>query len=299
MCRLTTPFSLEYTLECGQAFRWDKIGDWWYGIIGEGVVKIRQVDDRLLFQASEAIDDRFIARYFRLDDDLPNILSQINKDEHIGRAVQSLYGLRILRQDPWECLASYICATYVNIPAIRRMIFNLSKRFGKEITFDGRVFYTFPKPGDLVNTSTRELQRCGLGFRAKRFLETSKIVYSEEVDLEALKKRSYEKAKRELLALPGVGHKVADCVLLFSMEKLEAFPVDIWMRRIILEAYPHFFKKSFVKKILEKRSISSYEYEKISSFGRRYFGKYAGYAQEYLFHFRRSQLLRCVPLNHA
>ena len=281
---LKVPFSLDHTLECGQLFRWQKSGDWWYGVVKDRVVKIRQTKDRLTFQTSERIDEDFIENYFRLGEDLPFILDQISKDEYIRKAIERFHGLRISRQEPWECLISYICATYKSIPAIKNMILNLSKQFGEKITFNEHDFYTFPKPSDLALANLKELRDCKLGFRTERVLETSKILDYGELNLEDLKKTGYEKAKRKLLSLPGVGEKVADCVLLFSLDKLEAFPVDIWIRRAVLKCYPRYFEHSFVERVSSKRTITPQEYKIIGSFGRRYFGKYAGYAQEYLFH---------------
>jgi len=286
----SSPFNLEHTLRCGQLFRWEKMGDWWYGIVGEKVVKIRQINDRLVFQAfPEKVYANFVENYFRLDDDLPFILSRIGEDKHVRRAIRCFGGLRISRQDPWECLISYICATYKNIPAIKNMILNLSKRFGRKITFNSHHFYTFPKPSDLAHASLEEIKGCKLGFRAVSVLEASKIIDRGEFRLEDLRKMDYEKAKHELLSLPGVGQKVADCVLLFSLDKLEAFPVDVWMKRVILDFYPDYFEDSFVERVVGKSSITPGEYETIGSFGRRYFGEYAGYAQEYLFLLSRSQ----------
>ncbi len=278
------PFSLEHTLDCGQLFRWEKLDDWWYGVVKDKVVKIRQNADKLMFQTlPEKTSTEFIENYFRLNDNLPCILSQIDKDEHIRKAIHRCHGLRISRQDPWECLISYICATYKNIPAIKTMILNLSKRFGKKITFDGYEFYTFPKPSNLARASLEEIRSCKLGFRAERVLKVSKILVREGLNLEELRKTSFEKARQSLLSLPGVGQKVADCVLLFSLDKLEAFPVDVWIKRAILELYPNYFEPSFVKRVSSKSSITPREYQTISLFGRKYFGKYAGYAQEYLF----------------
>ena len=290
--QLTTPFNLDQTLGCGQSFRWEKLSGWWYGVVEGEVVKMKQVGDKLLFQTfPERTEANFVEKHFRLDDNLPYILSKINRDEHIRMAIQRFRGLRITRQEPWECLISYICATNKNIPAIKNMILNLSKRFGKKIRFEGRDFHTFPKPSDLADVDLKQVKACKLGFRAERVLETSKIVHNKELDLETLRKMDYRKAKRELLSLPGVGQKVADCVLLFSLDKLEVFPVDVWVKRAILDFYSNRFKKSFVKKISRKASLTSGEYEEISSFGRTYFGEYAGYAQEYLFALRRKQVL--------
>lgn len=286
--RLVTPFNLRHTLECGQVFRWERLKDWWYGVVKEKVIKIKQVGDNLQFQSfPERVNADFIQNYFRIDDNLRFILSEINKDEHIGKAIQHFYGLRIIRQEPWECLISYLCATYKKIPAIKEMIHNLCRQFGRKIAFDGYRFYTFPKPSDLAEASLENIRKCKLGFRVKRVLETSKIIKSKKLDLEALRQVPYEKAKLELLKLPGVGHKVADCVLLFSLDRLQAFPVDVWIKKSILESYPKFFNQSFIEKVSKKGSISNHDYKKFSIFGRKYFGLYAGYAQEYLFHCTR------------
>jgi N-glycosylase/DNA lyase len=286
----TIPFSLEHTLNCGQLFRWEKLGDWWYGVIANRIVKIRQIGDRLMFQSfPEAVNQSFIQNYLRLDDDLPLILSKISRDKHVKTAIQLFCGLRLIRQEPWECLISYICATYKSIPAIKKMIHNISQRFGKKISFDGIDFYTFPKTSDLAQTSPIDLRSCGLGFRAERVLETTKILNRGDFSLETLKSLDYGNAKQELLSLPGVGPKVADCVLLFSLEKLEAFPVDVWIKRAVTNLYASHFDSSFVNRVSSKGSITQKEYAIINSFGRDYFGRYAGYAQEYIFHLLRKQ----------
>ena len=279
-----TPFNSEHTLKCGQAFRWAKHGDWWYGVVSGKIIKLRQTPNKLQFETfPKKASINFVSRYFRLDDDLSHIYSKIDKDRHIHNAIRNLRGLRILRQEPWECLISYICATYKNIPAIRQMIFHLSKRFGKQMTLDNHDFYTFPTPKDLATASLQELKSCKLGFRAANISRTSQIIDHKKFDLEALENASYERAKRHLLSLPGVGQKVADCVLLFSTGKLEAFPVDVWMKRTMLKSYPDYFGKTFAEKASGITSISPSEYREINSFGRKYFGEYAGYAQEYLF----------------
>ena len=280
------PLSLDFTLGCGQAFRWNKHGEWWYGVVREEVFKIRQIDNKLEFENADA---DFIKKYFGLHDDLPEIFSQITKDKHIKAAVKNFNGLRILRQDPWECLISYICATYKNIPAIRQMLFNLSKRFGNKIVFDGIDFYTFPTPAKLREVHRKELVECGLGYRSRYISETANMIRENDYDFENLRKMSYKKAKKELFTFPGVGLKVADCVLLFSLGKLEAFPVDIWIKRVILKYYASYLPCEFVMKIYSKNSLTNSEYERLNSFGRKYFENYAGYAQEYLYHFERTR----------
>jgi N-glycosylase/DNA lyase len=283
-----TPFNLDFTLQCGQAFRWRKIGEWWYGIVRQNVVKVRQTASVLEFQTyPEELDSKFLESYFRLDDDLPKIYSLIVKDRHIKAAIERFKGLRLMRQEPWECLISYICATNKNIPAIKDIILNLSKKFGNKLLFDGLEFYTFPTPRHLANAGIEELKACKLGFRAERVLDVSRKVSTREVNLEALRKLNYDEARTELMKLPGVGPKVADCVLLFSLDKLEAFPIDVWMKRIFMEYYADHFEPSFVKKVLSKKSLTRGEYNRIGLFGRRYFGKFVGYAQEYLYHFKR------------
>jgi N-glycosylase/DNA lyase len=284
------PFNLEHTLNCGQLFRWKKLDDWWYGVVEDNVIKIKQIKERLIFHvAPENSNREFIIKYFRLDDDLSNILSKINRDEYMMEAIRLFSGLRLCRQTPWECLISYICATYKSIPAIKKMINAISQQFGKELTFDDYTFFTFPKPVDLAKVNPKELRRCGLGFRTERILETAKIVADGGFSFESLKSMEYFEAKKRLLDLSGVGQKVADCVLLFSLDKLEAFPIDVWMKRAITNFYASYFDSSFIQKIINRGSCTIKEYLKIGDFAREYFGRYAGYAQEYLFHLLRTQ----------
>jgi N-glycosylase/DNA lyase len=279
------PFNLDVTLCCGQVFRWEKKGDWWYGVAGNRVFKIRQVNAELEFAN---VDERFIQHYFGLDDDLKKISAEIGKDEHIRTALREFWGLRIIRQDPWECLISYICATYKSIAAIKQMLVRLSEKFGERMTLDGWDFYSFPTPEKLAKTTESALMTCGLGYRAKYVLETSQRMLENDFSLESLKKMPYQQAKKELVDFPGVGLKVADCILLFSLGKTEAFPVDVWMKRSILKHYAAYFPKAFLEKISSHDSLSNGEYEKLNEFGRKYFGEYAGYAQEYLYHYERT-----------
>jgi len=286
--QLASPFHLGHILGCGQVFRWEILDGWWYGVVREQVVKISRVDEELEFYIFPPKNDReLVESYFRLNDDLPLILSKIDKDQYIRKAIHHSYGLRITRQDPWECLISYICATYKNIPAIKDMILNLAKKFGKKMKVDDHVFYTFPEPHHLAEANLEELKKCKLGYRAEHVLETSRIIHNRDFNLNALKTVDYEEAKRELIRLPGVGQKVADCVLLFSLDRLDAFPVDIWIKRIVAESYSDHFEKSLINRISKKSSLTPREYEEISFFGREYFGQYAGYAQQYLFHHKR------------
>ena len=278
------PFNLDVTLCCGQVFRWEKKDEWWYGVTGDKAFKIRQTNAELEFANA---DEKFIENYFRLDDDLRKIRDSIGKDEHVRKVLQELWGLRIIRQDPWDCLVSYICATYKSIAAIKHMLLKLSKKFGEKIILDGYDFYTFPTPEKLAKTTESTLMQCGLGYRAKYVLETSKRIFENNFSFELLRKMTYQQTKKKLTTFPGVGLKVADCILLFSLAKREAFPVDVWVKRVILKHYAAHFPKAFIEKISSHKSLSNAEYEKLNEFGRNYFGKYAGYAQEYLYHYER------------
>ena len=278
-------FDLDVTLCCGQVFRWEQKSGWWYGVAADKAFKIRQANAELEFAN---VDKKFVRRYFGLDDDLQRIRNCVGRDEHIKKAINAFWGLRIVRQEPWECLISYICATYKSIAAIKQMLLKLSKTFGERIMLDGCSFYTFPAPEKLARASVSELAKCGLGYRAKYVSETSKKVYEGNFGLEGLRRMPYQQAKKTLLDFAGVGSKVADCVLLFSLGKLDAFPVDVWVKRALLNHYADQFPAAFVQKVNVNRSFSNTEYEQLNKFGRNYFGEYAGYAQEYLYHYERT-----------
>jgi N-glycosylase/DNA lyase len=278
------PFNLDATLRCGQVFRWEKNGDWWYGVAGDRVFKIRQANAETEFANA---DEKFVENYFGLDDNLEKILDDVGKDEHVRKAFQAFWGLRLIRQDPWECLVSYICATYKSIAAIKQMLLELSKKFGRKISLDNHDFYTFPTPEKLAKANESDLNECSLGYRAKYVLETSKRIVENSSSLESLRNLPYQQAKKELVNFPGVGLKVADCILLFSLGKREAFPVDVWVKRVVLGHYSEHFPVEFVEKISSHASLSNAEYERLNDFGRTYFGRYAGYAQEYLYHYER------------
>ena len=263
------------------------MGDWWYGIARDKVLKIRQCKSELEYANA---DEEFVKRYFGLDANLQKISDSVNKDAHISKAIREFWGLRIIRQDPWECLISYICATYKSIPAIKHMLNSLSRKFGEKVTLDGLDFYTFPSPKQLASVNEKGLAECGLGYRAKYVLATSKRIWENNFSFENLKKCPYIEAKETLCEFPGVGAKVADCILLFSLGKSEAFPVDVWVKRVILNHYAKKLPSEFVQKLLRNDSLSSSDYERLNTFGRTYFGEYAGYAQEYLYHYERMAL---------
>ena len=261
-------FNLEYTLECGQIFRINRKNNWYYINARDKFFKICQVKNEIEFHG---VDEEFIIHFFSLDENLSKILKEINKDEYIKKSIDKYRGLRILRQDPWECLISFICSTASNIPRIKSKLKALSESFGKKVSLDGVGNYAFPEPGNINNYS--KIVNAKTGFRAKYIFEANNSVNIKK--LNSLSVQSYESAKNELKKINGVGDKVADCVLLFSLGFHQALPVDTWIKKTIQLLY------------FDNATVSN---EKIRAFGLDYFGTYAGYAQQYLFMFSRNDL---------
>jgi N-glycosylase/DNA lyase len=255
-------FNLKETVECGQLFRWQLVDSWYYIVARDKLFRVRQEGSKLKFNGAST---NFVKHFFRLDDDYNKIIRTISKDAYIKKAVEHSRGLRIIRYDPWEALISFVCSARSNIPQIRRNLNNLSKTFGKRISLGSYKTYTFPNPGSLNNLN--KIRKCGVGFRDRYLFKINKM--ADEKKLKSLKKLSYEDAKTELIKFPGVGHKVADCIQLYSLEFLNAFPVDVWLERLMKQRY----KKDNIPEMRE--------------FSQTYFGKYAGYAQQYLFHYTR------------
>src|SRR5208283_672732 len=193
--QLDVAFDLDFSLCCGQVFRWKKIGEWWYGVVGENVFKIRQCGSELEF---DNVNYEFVRCYFGLNDDLEQISRCIGRDDYIRQALLRFEGLRIVRQEPWECLISFICATYKSIAAIELMLSKLSRKFGEKKTFDGLDFYTFPTAGKLAFVGENGLLECGLGYRAKYVQATAKKICEEKIELEHLKSLSYIETRKKL-----------------------------------------------------------------------------------------------------
>ena len=258
---INKPFNLEYSLDSGQLFRWTEKKNWRIGLIDNTVIKIKKIKSKLVVNTSNKIDEKDIRRYFRLDDNLELIIKEINRDEYINSAIKRFLGLRLIRQEPWECLISYLCSSVSNIPKIKHSIKLLTEKFGE------------------IN----ELTSCGLGFRARNISNISKKIYSGNFKLNEIKKMKYNVAFSHLNEIRGIGPKIADCVLLFAFEKLDAFPIDRWIARVIFRNYMN--KISYKEDSTSERiSLSFEKYQEISSSMRKYFGRYSGYAQQYLYY---------------
>ena len=270
------------SINSGQVFLWEKRGNSWYGIHGDSVVKIYFSNGKT--RISSFPDDNSCAQeMFRLGDDTNKIFLEISRDPLIHELVNIYPGLRLMRQEPHQCLFSFVCASNTNIPMIRRMLCSLTRKFGKPLKVDGFEFFTFPSATAINRASISDLRACGLGYRTKAMKIAAKAIVSGELDFDILINASYEEAKGELLKVYGIGPKIADCVLLFSLEKLNAFPIDIWIRRALFTYYSQLQRRKLPEKITPR------QYEELSSTAREYFGKHAGYAQQYLYyHMRQS-----------
>ena len=266
------PLDLGLTLSCGQAFRWEERGGWWEGVVRGRLWRLRQEGNRLSYDGPAT---REVKHYFALDEDLPAILSSIDRDLVMHWSIEACRGLRILRQDPWEILISFICATNTNIPRIRRMIATLAACFGEGIPGADGSLHGFPSPASLTGSRGDHLGACRLGYRDRYVAEASALVANAPGVLERIAGLPFPEARSALLSFPGVGPKAADCILLFGFHRLEAFPVDIWIRRTM---YAH-----YLNPLPGSRVPSEKEDRRIREFGREHFGPYAGYAQEYLF----------------
>ncbi len=277
------PIDLEASLMGGQAHRWRRedaeTEPWFSGVLQGNLLRLRQAaPERVEFHSApgpEASAVPLLQSYFRLDDDLDRIHAQICHDRRVAGMVSLYPGLRILRQDPWECLVAYICSANSNIRRIHQTLERISDRFGTPIELYGAARCAFPTPARLAAAGEPELRRLGLGFRAPYVERAAREVAEGRLDLNALVRAPYPQAKERLLECYGIGSKIADCIAVFSLEKLEAFPIDVWVRRALGEWYFPGGKTPPDRELL--------------AWAQNYFGSYAGYAQQYLFHGRRLQ----------
>jgi len=267
----TSNFNLDYTLDCGQVFRWQRTGEWWVGVVAGHVIHARQVDGRLEVQTGLSTDS--ILRYFRLDDDMFRIYDTINRDAVMDGLIQKYLGLHLIRQEPWECLVSYMASSCKSIPNIKDSISNLCRQYGDDLG----GHFSFPSAETLAHTTENHLRQTKLGFRARYILEVARLVDRGELDLEVPIELEYKEARKLLMGVRGIGPKIADCVLLFAYDKLESFPTDTHIHSVMKEHYGQYLD-----------GPASRLNDTIGQFARSYFGDYAGYAQQYLFYSRIS-----------
>jgi N-glycosylase/DNA lyase len=286
-------FDPELTINSGQMFLWQKKRDAWYGIHTDRVLKLsyerqdnNQDRSRISYE-SYPQDHGWEKKLFRMDDDIDKILNTISFDPLVRNSILTFRGLRVMRQDPIQCMFSFLCASNINIQRIRTVLFNLCRQFGKQMTVKGDQFFTFPRPRDLHEANISELVACGVGYRAKSIKMLATKIFNGEIVPDEIRHMSYEDAKRALLDIHGIGNKTADCILLFSLEKLEAFPIDTWIARIISENYLFPINEKQFGTNSHEHHLSPRRYLNLSNYMRMHFGIYAGYAQQYLYYYGR------------
>lgn len=285
-------FNIKQVLECGQCFRWERITDNKYIVVAyRKVIEIIQNDDEVIIENSNIEDFNNIwLNYFDLNTDYLTIKEELSKDELLNKSVEFGYGIRILNQDPFEILISFIISARNSIPSIKKTVNKISEKWGDEIEYKGKTYHAFPTPEQLKNATLEEIQDTGASFRSKYIISTIKNVndaveakadgnLSDDLlkyDLDYIKSLSTDDCHIALQNFTGVGAKVADCIMLFSMGKHSAFPVDVWVKRAMI----HFYLAPDV-------SLA-----KIRVFGRDKFGELAGMAQQYLFYYARENSIK-------
>ena len=274
-------FDLEKTLDSGQVFHWQKIGDGFAGAIGDLAVWVKQQGGFLEVRCGATPQPtrqrralpRMIGDYFALDHPLAEICDSFPKDRVMNAARDFCRGLRIIRQPKWECLATFICSSMKQVAHIRQISLALRKRFGEQRKIGNQLVYSFPPAHRLAQASEKELLECKLGYRGKNLRAAARLVSSSQADIEMWSALSDAELRKQLCALPGVGPKIANCVMLFAYERLRAFPIDVWIERVLRQ---HYFSR-------RKRMTP----QQVRQFTDTYFGEHGGYAQQYLFHHAR------------
>lgn len=273
-------FEPKHIFECGQCFRWDKEIDGSYtGIFGNNVLNVSKNNNSIIFKGmcEKDIKETCI-QYFDLNRNYEEIKLELSKiDDNLKTSIEYGNGIRILNQDLWETIISFIISANNNIPRIKGIINRISQKYGKEIVYNNKSYYTFPTPEELSKASVEDLRNVGLGFRDIRVYKTTQKIYNKEFDLEKLQQEKETNVIREkLLTLDGVGPKVADCIILFStLKRFDVFPIDVWVRRVMNELY---IKNEDETKVNKKD---------IEQLAREKYGNLAGIAQQYLFFWKR------------
>ncbi|WZL73797.1 DNA glycosylase [Clostridiaceae bacterium 35-E11] len=268
-------FELPHIFECGQCFRWNKEEDGSYTGVAKGrIMNVQKKGEQIIFDHTTKDDFIHIwKKYFDLDRDYDAIKEQLSQNDAVmKKAVTHGYGIRILNQDVWETLISFIISSNKGIQMIKRSIESLSERYGTFLgVYRGRKYYDFPTPEALLNKSIEEIRKSHMGYRAKYIVDTAAVVAEKQINLYNLKNLSTEDARTQLIRLSGVGPKVSDCILLFSVEKTDAFPIDVWVKRVMEYFY-----------VPEGTGL-----KEIQHFAQNKFKGYAGFAQQYLFYYAR------------
>lgn len=272
-------FEPNHVFDCGQCFRWEKQRDGSYtGIFNNNVLNVNKIDNDIIFKGiCENNIKEVCTEYFDLARNYEDIKLELSKvDDNLKKSIDYGEGIRILNQDLWETIISFIISANNNIPRIKGIINRLSEKFGSKIEWDGDTYYTFPTVQQLARASVQDLRSLGLGFRDVRVYETTKMILNKEVDLDKMYEEDTSKVKESLLTLSGVGPKVADCILLFSkLKRFDVFPIDVWVRRVMNELY---IKNEDETKVSKKE---------IENLAKEKYGNLEGIAQQYLFYWKR------------
>ena len=275
-------FNIKQILECGQCFRWKKISDTNYiGVAYGKVIEVIQEGDKVrILNSNEEDFNNIWLRYFDLERDYCKVKEGLSNDDILSKSVEYGYGIRLLNQEPFELLISFIISARNSIPSIQKTVNKISERWGTPIEYKGETYYTFPTPEQLADASLEDIKETGASFRSKYIVDTIKkvneSVKGDKYDLEYISSLSADECHTALQEFMGVGAKVADCIMLFSMEKSSAFPVDVWVKRAMM----HFYNA-------EEGSLN-----KIRIFARNKFGEFAGFAQQYLFYYARENKIK-------
>lgn len=273
-------FELKDIFDCGQCFRWNRQEDGSYtGVFGENILNVRKEKENIVMEGLCRKDiKKTVEEYFDLNRDYNQIKEKLAKiDKNMETSIKYGQGIRILNQDLWETIISFIISANNNIPRIKGIIERLSYTYGTKMTWKGKDYYAFPTAEQLRDVTSKEYRDLGLGFRDKRLYETTQMIVNKQVNLNQMQKNQNTfEVREQLLSLSGVGPKVADCILLFStLKRLEVFPIDVWVRRVMNDLYI---------KQADETKVSKKQIEKIAT---EKFGDLAGLAQQYLFYWRR------------
>lgn len=230
-------YNLEKTLLGGQAFNWDKINGEYYGFIPDNILKIVPTENGVFYSSSFELESSYLTKYLNTSHDYSAIVDSINKDIHISNAIMHLGNVRLLKQDFNQTLLSFILTSHKNIKSVRKLVRDISKAYGKKVIWEGKEFYTFPTVEELKDISENELRSLGLGFRAKYFRDAVRFLSDNHNFGAKLELLNADNAKSELLRINGIGEKIADCIMVFSLGFYNVTPLDVWAKRVLIDFY--------------------------------------------------------------